>query len=239
MAEAYWHENGKWHHGLPAEYFRNPGKVVSIVGGGGKSSLMYHLAKEYNRRGLKTAVMTTTKIYRPETFCRTPAECESCWEEGYYAICGALNAEGKLGRPADEMLEWLIREADVILSEADGARRMPCKAPAEYEPVFLPQTDMVIGVMGMEVSGRSVEEICFRPERVCELLGCSTDHIMTAEDMVKILLSDRGTRKYADDLEYHIVLNKCDNEQRLQQAKHTALLLEQRGHLRTVITRLK
>ena len=80
MAEAYWHENGKWHHGLPAEYFRNPGKVVSIVGGGGKSSLMYHLAKEYNRRGLKTAVMTTTKIYRPETFCRTPAECESCWE---------------------------------------------------------------------------------------------------------------------------------------------------------------
>ena len=137
------------------------------------------------------------------------------------------------------MLEWLIREADVILSEADGARRMPCKAPAEYEPVFLPQTDMVIGVMGMEVPGRSVEEICFRPERVCELLGCGTDHIMTVEDMVKILLSDRGTRKYADALEYHIVLNKCDNEQRLQQAKHTALLLEQRGHLRTVITRLK
>ena len=62
---------------------------------------------------------------------------------------------------------------------------------------------------------------------------------MTAEDMVKILLSDRGTRKYADDLEYHIVLNKCDNEQRLQQAKEILRLLEAKGHFRTVLTRLK
>ena len=67
-----------------------------------------------------------------------------------------------------------------------------------------------------------------------KVLGCGTDHIMTAEDMVKILLSDRGTRKYADDLEYHIVLNKCDNEQRLQQAKE---ILRLPGSLRGIIFR--
>lgn len=239
MAEAYWHDNGEWHYGIPADYFCSPGRVISIVGGGGKSSLMEHLAEEYSQKGLKTAVMTTTKIYRPETFCKTAAECEGCWKEERYAICGALNDEGKLGRPTDELLSWLDREADIILSEADGARMMPCKAPAEYEPVFLPQTDMVIAVMGMEVPGRTVGDICFRPEKVCELLGCGMEHVLNSDDLVKLLLSDSGMRKLVGNMEYHIVLNKCDDEQRMQQAKAILRLLEAKGHFRTVLTRLK
>ena len=42
--------------------------------------------------------------------------------------------------------EELRRAADVVLVEADGAKRLPLKAPAEYEPVIPPCADAVAAV---------------------------------------------------------------------------------------------
>ena len=40
-------------------------RIVSIVGAGGKTTLMYALAGEYARRGLREGAGTTTHILRP------------------------------------------------------------------------------------------------------------------------------------------------------------------------------
>ena len=55
-------------------------KMISFVGAGGKSTLMYALAEKISRRGRKVLVSTTTHIYEPkENFAREEPEIRSLW----------------------------------------------------------------------------------------------------------------------------------------------------------------
>ena len=58
------------------------GHVVSLVGGGGKTTLMYTMADIAQGHGLRTAAMTSTRIVRPEATCRTMESCRACWAAG-------------------------------------------------------------------------------------------------------------------------------------------------------------
>ena len=128
MAKAYWYENGRWLRGGPEYFFGTadgmpPGKMISFVGGGGKTSMMFYLAEVYSRKGLKTAVMTTTKIRRTEVFCNAPEHWERLWAEGKYAVCGEAVDDIKLRTMKKELVDILAASADVVLIEADGAGR--------------------------------------------------------------------------------------------------------------------
>lgn len=91
--------------------------------------------------------------------------------------------------------EELRRAADVVLVEADGAKRLPLKAPAEYEPVIPSCTDAVAAVAGMDAVGQAVGAVCHRPERVCALLGAGAEHVLTPADAALLLASPQGGRK--------------------------------------------
>ena len=91
--------------------------------------------------------------------------------------------------------EELRRAADVVLVEADGAKRLPLKAPAEYEPVIPPCADAVAAVAGMDAVGQAVGAVCHRPERVCALLGAGAEHVLTPEDVALLLANPQGGRK--------------------------------------------
>ena len=121
----------------------------------------------------------------------------------------------------------------------DGARKMACKAPAAHEPVILPECDLVIGVMGLDVLGGQVDAVCHRPERVCALLGCEGTHRLTAEDMARILLSEQGTRKSVGDRRFAIVLNQCDDDERLAAGMRIAQRLDQGGERQVLLTCLR
>lgn len=212
------------------------GHVISLVGGGGKTTLMHALADAYRQRGMKAAVMTTTRMMKPACAVRTIEACRKLWTAEEYAVCGEDAPQGKLSAPQEDVIRALLAEADALLIEADGAKRMACKAPAAHEPVILPETDIVIGVVGVEVLGRRVSEACFRPERVCEALGCDMEHRLTAEDLATLLLSQKGLRKGVGERQYYTVINKCDDRERIQNGLAVARALEQRGHSRTVLT---
>lgn len=51
-------------------------RIVSIVGAGGKTTLMYALAGEYARRGLRVGAGTTTHILRPAADGRVAVVCD-------------------------------------------------------------------------------------------------------------------------------------------------------------------
>ena len=239
QASAYWLEGGRLASGSPQDafpFFGERGHVVSLVGGGGKTTLMYHLAQASQGRGLRTAVMTTTKIGRPGPYCRSMAACQACWAAGEYAVCGErLNAR-KLVAPAPDVLAQLLAQADALYIEADGARRLPCKAPAAHEPVILPETDTVIAVMGLDALGQPVGEVCLRTEIVQTLLGCGPEHRLTCADLVRLLLSDQGSRKGVAQRDYFVVLNKCDDAQRLHAGREILELLRAQGQTRAVLT---
>lgn len=239
MTQIVWHSDQGWTQGNSVGCLALPGRVISLVGGGGKTTLLYHLAADYQAKGKRTTVMTTTKIYRPDHVCTTWQECEGRWAAGQYAVCGQAVSPEKLGPPSPPLLAWLLEHADIVLIEADGARHMACKIPADHEPVLLPQSDTVIAVLGLDALGQPVGQVCFRPELVCNFLGCGMDHRLTREDFAKILLSPQGSRKDVGQRDYHVVLNKCDKERRLTEGQALVTLLESLGHTQTYLTRFR
>ena len=236
--KAYWLERDELVSDAPEAFFSflgERGHVVSLVGGGGKSTLMNYMASCCAAKGLRAAAMTTTRIQRPENPCLTFQDCCRSWAAGKYAACGRDTEEGKFRQPDDELLHALLKNADAVVIEADGAKRMACKAPSDKEPVILPESDIVVGVMGLEVLGKRVGDVCFRLEQVCALLGCDEDHLLTEEDMTTILLHEAGTKKSVGSRAYYIVLNKCDDALRLEAGKRILLELRKKGHERAAL----
>lgn len=217
-------------------FLKEKGHIVSLVGGGGKTTLMGYLSSCFSKKGFRTVAMTTTKIGRPAYFCRTIEACQAEWTQGRWAICGEAFSERKLCAPSAPMLEALLAHADAVVIEADGAKRMACKAPAAHEPVILAQSDTVMGVAGLDVLGKTVSEACFRAELVQDLLGCGPQHVLSPDDLAQILLSEKGARKMVENREFYAVLNKCDDDQRLQAGVEVLRALEKRGHTKAILT---
>ena len=127
-------------------------RVVALVGAGGKTSTLFALAREARAAGL-TAIVTTTTHIRPHP--RLPLTGETDGEKlralvdaQGVVLCGRREPTGKLTLAA--AVETCRRAADVVLVEADGAKMLPLKAPAEHEPAIPPCADAVVAVAGLD-----------------------------------------------------------------------------------------
>lgn len=213
------------------KYLQEKNHIVSLVGAGGKTTVMYQLAQHFASLGKKVLVTTTTHIFQPAcNFAQSVAEVEALWQAGSYAVVGNIEAgTGKLTQLSADVFETYSALADLVLIEADGAKRFPCKAPAGNEPVLLPASDTVIAVMGLDALQQPISEVCFRLEKVQEVLAVTPEHCLTEEDVVKLLLSEQGAFKNVGQRNYFIVLNKCDDENRLNSALKIKSLLGKEG----------
>lgn len=142
--------------------------VVSLCGGGGKTTLMYALARE-TKASLPTALFTTTHIYPPtdeDIVLSVPFSetvCRMAWESGQIAGAGVyLTAEGKFRAPEEDAMRFLCTEAAAVFIESDGARRLPIKYPAAWEPVVREETTHTIVVAGLSALGQRPEDVVHR-----------------------------------------------------------------------------
>lgn len=216
-------------------------KIISLVGAGGKTTLMYRIATEAAKCGKRVIVSTTTHIRRPKNNYATGLESvRKLWSEGEYAVIGMMdnNDSQKLIFPEKAFYERVKEEADIILLEADGAKMHSCKVPAAHEPVII-ECDMVIGVMGMSAIGQQVKECCFRFSEEGKWLHINEDTKLTEDIAAIILSSDKGTRKNVKDRDYIVVLNQCDNEEKMGHAQAIAKTLEKDYRIKTVCCCLK
>lgn len=213
----------------PFDFFTDGKKHnICLVGGGGKTTIMYELAAAWAACGRKVLVLTSTHILQPAdgSFAAYVPVVQNLWQQGRYAVIGTPEfATGKLTLPPQSVYEALKLQADVILCEADGSRHHPCKVPAEYEPVLLPDSDIVLAVAGMDALGRPLAQACQRPQLAAELLGCSAEKIIDAQMLASLLLSEQGARKNVGKRAYYIVLNKCDLLKAAQQEEMLRLLV--------------
>ena len=209
--------------------------VISLVGGGGKTTLLHYLAGCFSAHGKCTAVMTTTRMGCPEAYCETIEACRACWARGDYAAVGQRLENGKFRAPGEAVLEALLAEAQIVLIEADGAHRRPLKFPADNEPVILEETDIVIAVAGLDALGATAGDVCHRMPEARALLGIDEQHVITAEDMAAVLLSPQGGKKGAGDRLYITALNKCDDEARLAGGSEVLRLLALAGQTRAAL----
>ncbi len=213
----------------PFDFFSDGKKHnICLVGGGGKTTVMYELATAWAACGRKVLVLTSTHILQPAdgSFAADAVAVQDLWQQGRYAVIGTPElSTGKLTAPPQDLYEALQLQADVILCEADGSRHHPCKASAEHEPVLLPDSDIVLAVAGMDALGCSLAQACQRSQMAAALLGCSAEKIIDAQMLASLLLSEQGARKNVGARAYYIVLNKCDLLKATQQEEIRRLLV--------------
>ena len=179
--------------------------ITALLGGGGKTTLMYRLAEELSRCG-SVILATSTKIRRPDGFPvaedPSPAELSRLAAQGPVCV-GTPAAEGKLAAPK---LSFAALEgaADYVLVEADGARGLPVKAHAAWEPVIPDGTRRSVLVVGADCFGQPVGGICHRPERFCQLAGCELTDSVTPERVAAVIRAEG----YGNILS----VNKCETE---------------------------
>lgn len=161
--------------------------VTSVIGSGGKTSLLAALARELSG----TVVLTTTTHILP--FAGVPLVTSADAGDvvaalaGSRVVCVGSQAEkgGKLVAPELGM-DVLAALADHVLVEADGSRRLPLKAHAPWEPVIPACSERTVLVLGASGLGRPVREVVHRPERFCELAGCTPDDPATPELVARV-----------------------------------------------------
>ena len=213
----------------PFDFFTDGKKHnICIVGGGGKTTVMYELAAAWAACGRRVLVLTSTHILRPVdgSFAANVPAVQNLWQQGSYAVIGTPElATGKLTALPQDLYEALQLQADVILCEADGSKHHPCKAPAAHEPVLLPDSDIVLAVAGMDALGNSLAQACQRPQLAAAFLGCSLDSVIDEQMLAALLLSEQGARKNVGARAYYIVLNKCDLLKAAQQEEMRRLLV--------------
>ena len=156
--------------------------LTAIIGGGGKSTLLRALAEELSRDA-RVVVATSTKMYVPD-WCSvvlgaSPDDVQAALSEAPIVCAGSIHLPtGKLAEPRVAFAD-LVRLADYVLVEADGAKKLPLKAHAEHEPVIPACAGRTVCVVGVDGIGAPVSQTCHRPQRFAQLAGVSVDDAVT------------------------------------------------------------
>jgi molybdenum cofactor cytidylyltransferase len=182
--------------------------VVALVGGGGKTSAMFRLAREVTAAGRDVITTTTTRIFAAQ-IALAPAHLRAA-EATRERVAAALAAhrhvlvvgddrdDGKAEGVSLELFTrvraWFPRAC--LVNEADGSRMRPFKAPAAHEPVIPAETTLVVPVVGADVFGQPLDaEHVHRSELVSALSGAPLGEKITPEIVARVLAHPEGGRK--------------------------------------------
>ena len=201
-------------------------RVLAFVGAGGKTSALFHLARELEPQGWSVVVTTTTHLADPRAepepirgnvVFRPEMESPRTRASGLGPIPGLTVL---VSREADEpgkvvgidptWIPDLKAVWDFILVEADGSKGLPVKAPASHEPVVPPDTDLVVGLVGLDCLGMPMDgRTVHRPEIFARITGCGPGAPIAWEHLAALVRHPEGLFK-----EVHapraVLLNKAD-----------------------------
>ena len=226
----------------------HPWQIISLVGGGGKTTIMFALAKELALNNESVITTTTTRILEPEPLQtefliiqeneRKTIELLNQNLKKYKRVTLVSNksTSGKLTGISPLLVDKLARLkcAPFIIVEADGAAQKPLKAPNATEPVIPSLTSLVIAVIGIDALGsRLTEENVFRAEIASRLLNLPMGATISPKSIARLLLGNQGiTRGTPAQARIVAFINKVDLEKDFPRAKKLASEILEIGYSR-------
>jgi probable selenium-dependent hydroxylase accessory protein YqeC len=210
---------------------------VALVGGGGKSTLLQALGDQLSG---SVALTTTTKMGADQHLGRavlirpTDDEVVQAATRRPVMVWSAVEGHKAIGVDPARCDAWFER-LDHVVIEADGSRRRPFKAPADYEPIVPSTATMVVSVIGADALGRVIADQCHRPLRVAALAGCRADVRLEPWMAATVILHERGAvRAVPPGAELVVAINKVDNRNLDLVSRLVAELRTRRPALRIV-----
>ena len=203
-------------------------EMISIVGGGGKTTTMYALGSQV----AGTAVLTTTTKMghdqtggRPVLLSPDDHELDGALAAHRSVVAWQrIDAQKAVGVDPATCNHW-FDHADHVIIEADGSRRKPFKAPRALEPVIPSQTTLLLACIGADALGRVIADQCHRPLRIAAIAGCSPYERLTPARAAAVLRSERGSRKdQPAQARFAVVITKVDEEASALAAELTEIL---------------
>jgi probable selenium-dependent hydroxylase accessory protein YqeC len=225
-------------------------EVVALVGGGGKSTAMFRLAREMAARGGWAITTTTTRIFGAQ-IALAPAHVAAAGLTRE-VLSAALAAHGNVlvigdtetatGKAEGVSLELFGRlrawcPDACILNEADGSRMRPFKAPAGHEPVIPAETTLVVAVVGADVLGTPLDDDhVHRAGLVSALSGAAPGSAITPEVVARVLAHPEGGRKGVPaSARFSVLINKVETLPDRGPAHETADRLLRDGAVASVV----
>lgn len=198
------------------------GTTWSVIGGGGKTTLLRSLADELVAEG-KTVILATTTHFLPFSGIDTVVSADE------FEVARQLKAQQVIcvGTPAHEALnagklapsriapQDLASLADFVLVEADGSRHMPVKAHSDHEPVIPGGSDLTIMVIGASAFGRPVAQTVHRAELFCENSGCEQNDVVTPKLLARYLATEARRGVIDPNL---IIVNQAEDPEMVEAA---------------------
>ncbi len=135
--------------------------VVTVIGAGGKTTSVHHLASFYAEKGRKCIITTSTKMALEDGVCQTLQEVIDKFEDENIAFVGKSiihKGKNKIVGFEDNEFEALIKMADMVFVEGDGAAGRYFKAPKDTEPVIPEETTHIVLAAGMLAVGKTIKE---------------------------------------------------------------------------------
>jgi probable selenium-dependent hydroxylase accessory protein YqeC len=221
-------------------------EMVSLVGAGGKTTLMFRLARELVQMDKRVVTTTTTKIMEP-TLKETGSLLIDPDEGRIKDFVGRSLHRYRHVTVARERLEskklkgisptlvdelWDLKEIDTVIIEADGAAGRPVKAPREREPVIPSKTTLVVAILGVDGMGMELnEKNVFQPERISKMTGIPMGERITDESMALLMVHPEGIFKGAPSSSRVVAfLNKVDISDGVPKAKKIAQNILDKKH---------
>jgi len=183
-------------------------RYVHLIGGGGKTTLMFAAAHALAGEGRRVLTTTSTRILYPghadSAHVVLGTDRASLVERVRSGFATHRHVTAVAPDPAGgrkvvglrvAVLDALVdaQVADHVLVEADGSAGRPLKAHADHEPVVSPRADLVIAVIGVDCLGVPLDDAhVHRAALLCERLGRPAGALVTAADVAAIVLRHDG-----------------------------------------------
>jgi molybdenum cofactor cytidylyltransferase len=194
----------------PLAAFRLDGSPkIALVGAGGKTRLMFQLARSFETESVlvtSTTHLATNqasladhhfRVHSGEEVDRVAADLPP----GVVLLSGTeIAGEDRIAGLNPAALAAVRSIADrrhlPLVIEADGSRQRPVKAPAEHEPAVPEFVDVVLVLAGLRAIGQPLgDEWVHRPSIFSELSGIKMGEPLTKEGLSRVLVSPSGGLK--------------------------------------------
>lgn len=205
-------------------------RLTAIIGGGGKTTLLFTLGRQLAAEGASVLLTTTTHLAWPPpegiVFLApaAPEQLAAAAQPGALVLAGYPGENEKMMGLSPEFFREACRAFDHVLCEADGSRHMPLKFHREDEPCIPAETGLLLQVAGLSALSRPAAETLHRHA----LSGIAAEHCITEEDVARLML--RAFSHCGVSCPSAALLNQADTPELCARGETVARLLRAEGY---------